>query len=113
MADTFVIKLQGAKKTQPRKQGDFIRSEIHDAHIYKGQEFPLEELNTLYPKVLDLYQQYREYYLPVPHIVTTRKPDMAKARKALAEINERKKREAAASPKKKVARKRATTSPDP
>ena len=105
MSQTFIIKLQGAKKGSPKKQAEFIRSEEHDCHIYQGKEFPLEELNDLYPKVLEEYKTY-EYYAPVPHIVTKRYPNMEKARAALKEIEAKKQGEEA--PTKKAASKKAT-----
>ena len=84
--ETFIIRLQDAKATSPHKQGEFFRSEIHNAHIYQGKEFPIEELNTLYPKVLKDYLSY-ELYPPIPIVNPVKKPDMKKAREALAKKN--------------------------
>lgn len=90
MADThFIIRLQVAKKTNPIRQSEFIRSEAHGCHIYQGKEFPIEELNDLYPKVVEKYLEYEgRGYPPLPHIVKKRYPNMEKARAALAKKRE-------------------------
>lgn len=84
MSDIFIIRLQGAKKGSPKKQADFIRCDKHDCHIYQGKEFKLEQLNEVYPAVLEQYKDY-EYLPPIPVIRKTRHFDMSKARQALKE----------------------------
>ena len=82
MSDIFIIRLQGAKKGSPKKQADFFRCAKHDCHIYQGKEFKLDQLNELYPKVLEEYKDY-EYQPPIPVIRKTRHFDMSKEREAL------------------------------
>lgn len=79
----FIIVLRDSKKTHPIKQGEFIRSEDYDAHIYQGKVFGLSELNDLYPKVLDEYKDY-QYSPPVPVLVKKICTPLIKARAAKA-----------------------------
>lgn len=75
MSDTtrFIIKLQVARRSSPKRCAEFYRSDEHDAHIYQGREYPLSELNTVYPLVVEKYRDY-EYLPPIPWILEDAEP---------------------------------------
>lgn len=62
----FIIKLVGVNVGQIRKAADFKFIERFKGLVFEGRAIPLDEFNTLVPKVLE---RYKDYMPRLPQVV--------------------------------------------
>lgn len=116
--DSFYIKLVGVSKALgPRRCGDFRWSSARQAHIYQGEDFPLEQFNEIVPAVMERYKSYMPR-LPQPVLVLDEPAPAPAAEPEAAPVTPQIERPEGApplepdAPEKKPARKRAAKPAD-